>query len=251
MRAVRVEWLKMRRSTVALVATLLMAVLLPLMSLAFFTIGQQGGTGLLADKAGVFVVGDGWIGYLGVVDQIAAVAVFLGAGIVAAWVFGRESADRTFASLFALAVARRSIAAAKSLVLLSWVTLLCIVIVASAVGVGVIAGIEGEGLNSEAAKLFAVAYSGGILSITMGLAASVGRGYLPAIAAIILIVAASQMAVLFGTGGWFPFAIPGLIAVSGAEGAPELSLLQVGLVPITTVLGVLLTLRWWSRSEVQ
>lgn len=248
-----VEWLKMRRSNVTLTSTALMALLLPLMGLAFFSIGQQGGTGPLADKAGAFVVGEGWVGYLGVVDQIAAVAMFLGAGIVAAWVFGRESADRTFASLYALAVSRESIAAAKFLVLLVWVTVLCATIVVSSVGVGVLAGVSGvesATFGPELAKLFGVVFSGGLLSITMGLAASLGRGYLPAIGAIILIIAASQIAVLFGTGGWFPFAIPGLIAIAGTEGAPELSAIQLSLVPVTTVVSVLMTLRWWRRAEV-
>lgn len=251
--ALKVEWLKTRRSTVVLTATALLVLILPLMALAFFSIGQQGGTGPLADKAGAFVFGEGWVGYLGAVDQIAAVAVFLGAGIVAAWVFGRESADRTFAALFALPVSRQAIAGAKFVVLLAWVTLLCVAIVFSSLGVGLLAGVgdgEAGSLATELQKLFSVAYSSGILSITMGLVASFGRGYLPAVGAIVLIIAASQVAVLFGTGGWFPFAIPGLMAISGTQGAPDLSAIQVGLVPITTGLGVLLTLRWWRRAEV-
>lgn len=252
-RALRVEWQKLRRSTVTITATVLMTVLLPLMGLGFYSVGQRGGTGALADKAGAFVFGDGWVGYLGAVDQIAAVAVFLGGGIVAAWVFGREHADRTFSSLFAVSVSRRSIAGAKFIVLLVWVTLLTVSIVGVSAAVGLVAGVEGavgSSLTSELLGLFAVVYTGALLSTTIGLVASVGRGYLPAIGAIVLIVAAAQVAVLFGTGEWFPFAIPGLLAVTGTEGAPALSAIQIGLVPVTAGLGVWLTLLWWHTAEV-
>jgi len=56
--------------------------------------------------------------------------------------------------------------------------------------------------------------------------------------------------VLFGTGGWFPFAVPGLAAIAGAEGAPDLTPLQVALVPALSALTTLLTIRWWTRTEV-
>lgn len=250
--AIQVEWQKMRRSTVMLTATVLMAGLLPLMGLAFYSVGQGGGAGLLADKADAFAVGEGWVGYLGAINQIAAVAVFLGAGIVAAWVFGREHADRTFASLFALPVSRRSIAGAKLIVLLGWMTALTVLIVCTSLGLGLVAGVgETTGaLTVELLKTSSVTFAAGLLSLTMALVASVGRGYLPAIGAIVLIIAAAQVTVLFGTGGWFPFAVPGLIAVSGTEGAPSLSAIQIGLVPVTTGLGAWLTLRWWQRAEV-
>jgi ABC-2 type transport system permease protein len=250
--AIRVEWQKMRRSTVVLTATILMAGLLPLMGLAFYSLGHGGGAGLVADKAAAFVVGEGWVGYFGAINQIAAVAVFLGAGIVAAWVFGREHADRTFASLFALPVSRRSVAGAKLTVLLFWVTALTVLIGFSSLGLGLAAGVGDStgGLAVELLKVLSVTYAAGLLSLTMALVASVGRGYLPAVGAIVLIIATAQVAVLFGTGGWFPFAVPGLIAVSGAEGAPSLGAIQIGLVPLTTGLGAWLTLLWWQRAEV-
>jgi ABC-2 type transport system permease protein len=251
--AIPVELQKLRRSMVTLLATASIVVLLPLMAFGFYSVALQGGTGPLAQKAGAFLDGEGWEGYLGAVDQIAAVAVFLGAGIVVAWMFGREHADRTFSSLFALPVARGSIAGAKFVVLIGWVTVLSLLLVVSAFALGFVAGVgdlREEVLVSGLVKLFAVALSGGVLSLTMGFAASIGRGYLPAVGAIIGIVAAAQISVLFGTGGWFPYAIPGLIAVSGTQGAPVLSAIQVGLVPITAAVGVWLTVHWWQQAEV-
>ena len=139
-RAVRVEWWKLKRSPVTVTATALMVILLPAMALGFYSVAQQGGTGPLAQKAGAFLIGEGWEGYLGAVDQIAAAAMFLGTGFVVAWTFGREHTDRTFPSLFALPVSRTSIAGAKFLVLAGWITLLSLLVVAVSLGIGVAAG---------------------------------------------------------------------------------------------------------------
>jgi len=251
-RAVQVEWWKLRRSPVTVTATALMVVVLPLMALGFYSVAQQGGTGPLARKAGAFLFGEGWEGYIGAVDQIAAVAIFFGAGIVVAWAFGREHADRTFPSLFALPVSRGSIAAAKFLVLAAWVTLFSLLVVVVSLGIGVAAGvgpIQTEVIGPALLRLLAISLSTGLLSFTVGLVASVGRGYLPAVGALIMVVIAAQVAVLFGMGGWFPLAVPGLIAIAGSEGAPVLSPTQIALVPIATAVGVWLTIRWWQRTE--
>lgn len=251
--ALRVEWLKLRRSRVALVATGLMGVLLPAMGLGFYKVALYGGVGSLADKAGALLTGEGWVGYLGLVDQIAAVAVFLGAGVVVAWGFGREHVDRTFPSLFALTVPRGAIAGAKFIVLTIWTVALAVVIAGVAFSYGVLAGvapIEAGVIVPELIRLFAIAVGAGALSLTTSYVASVGRGYLPAIGALIVIIAVAQVAVLFGTGGWFPFAVPGLAAIAGADGAPDLTLPQIALVPALTAATTTLTIRWWTRTEV-
>jgi ABC-2 type transport system permease protein len=252
-RAVRVEWWKLRRSRVTLVATALMGVLLPAMGLGFYSVAVNGGTGSMADKAAALIVGEGWVGYLGLVDQITAVALFLGAGVVVAWVFGREHADRTFPSLFALPVSRGTTAAAKFVVLAVWLITLCIAVCAVALILGLAAGVapfEGDVVWAGLGRLLTISIGAGVLSLTMGFVASIGRGYLPAIATLILIIAAAQVAVLFGTGGWFPFAVPGLLAVAGGEGVPEISTIQLALVPALGALSVWLTIRWWRNAEV-
>ncbi len=253
MSAVRIEWWKLRRSRVALVATVLMGMLMPALGLGFYSVALNGGTGSLADKAAALLVGQGWVGYLGLVDQVAAVAVFLGAGVVVAWAFGREHVDRTFPSLFALPVSRRAIAAAKFVVLGGWVVFLAVVVCLVALTLGIAGGVEPFETDVVVAglgRLLAICIGAGLLSLTMGFVASVGRGYLPAIGAIIVLVAAAQVSVLFGTGGWFPFAVPGLMAVAGAEGVPDVNAIQLALVPALAAVGVGVTLRWWRKAEV-
>lgn len=252
-RALRVEWMKVRRAPVVLTTGVLLVVLLPALVVAFFELAQSDRPGAAALKARAIVVGDGWDAYLNLAGQLLAVGMFLGPGIVASWSFGREFADRTFPSLFALPVSRQAIAGAKFAVLFGWGLVVAVLATAVVVAAGVVAGAgslsEGE-LWSGVGRLLLASVLSTAIATTAGLAASVGRGYLPAVGAVILLVAAAQVAVLFGAGGWFPYASPGLLAVGGADGVPSVSLLQVLLVPVTVALVGWGTLRWWGRTEV-
>lgn len=250
--AVMVEWWKFKRSPVVSTATVLLVVLIPALGLGFHTVAERGGAGPLAQKAAALHVGPGWEGYLGAVDQISAAATFIGAGIVVAWVFAREHADRTFTSLFALPVSRATIAAAKFVVLLVWAVVLSVVMATVAVGLGLATSVGQHDLGVAwpvVQRLFVVTLSSSTLALPAGLVASIGRGYLPAIGAIILTVAAAQVSVLFGTGGWFPFAVPGLIAVAGIEGVPTVGPAQIALVLATVAASIWLTIAWWSTAD--
>jgi ABC-2 type transport system permease protein len=250
--ALIVEWWKLRRSRVTTTATLLIVVLLPTMGLGFYRVALSDANGVLAEKAAAFLTAEGWEGYLGLVGQIAAVAMLLGVGVVVGWVFGREHVDRTFPSLFALPVSRRSTAAAKFVVMLGWAIVLAVAVCLMTLVLGWIGtvGPMSGALLPALWRLLVVGLGAGVLAMTMGWVASIGRGYLPAIGALIVIIAAAQVAVLFGTGGWFPYAIPGLLAVSGAEAVAGLSLIQLALLPGLVLLAVWLTVRWWETAEV-
>lgn len=250
--AVQVEAWKLRRSRVTATATLLIGLLLPALGLAFYSVAISGGNGALAGKAGALLTGEGWKGYLGLVDQIAAVAFFLGAGIVVAWVFGREHVDRTFPALFARPTSLGTIAAAKFMVLAIWVAVLAGVVALIALALGLVGGVGSLDADvvTEVLGLFFICVGAGALALTVGYVASIGHGYLPAIGALIVIIAVSQVAVLFGTGAWFPYAVPGLLAVAGTEGIPEPGVAQVILVPALASFAVWLTVRWWGDAEV-
>lgn len=251
--ALRVELLKLRRSRVTLVATALMGLLLPAMGLGLYTVAASGGVGSIADKAGALLIGEGWVGYMALVHQVAAVAVFLGAGVVVAWAFGREHVDRTFPSLFALSVPRTTVAAAKFVLLTGWSVVLAVLLTVIALFLGMVGGvgpIDLDVIGTETLRLVTVTTGAAILALTMGYVASAGRGYLPAIGVLVVIIATSQIAVLFGTGGWFTFAVPGLMAIANAEGAPVLHPAQIALVPALASVMVWSTIRWWTRAEV-
>ncbi len=247
--AVRAEWLKVRRSSVGITISLLLTFALPLMGFGMYRVAERGGTSPLALKASAFLVGEGWVGYVGLVAQIVAVALFLGVGIMTSWVFGREHADRTFPALFGLPTSRPTIARAKFVVLGWWVLLIVALIVAVTALLGFVAEVGPSHFGDIAAslgKLSAIAVLAALLALPSGYVASVGRGYLPAIGALIVVIAVTQIVVLLGTGGWIPFAVPGLLAAGGDLAPTDV---QIALVPITASLGIWLTVRWWRNAE--
>lgn len=256
-RALRVELLKLRRSPVALITTALIVVLAPVLCLAFVGLAGEGGAGAAALKARAMIRGEGWDAYLGMLAQITAVAMFIGPGVVAAWAFGREHADRTFPALFALPVSRGSIATAKFVALLGFCLVLSSLVLVAAFLAGLLAQVGSllhVDLFERLWRLFVSSFLTSMISLSVGLVASIGRGYLPAIAAVILLTMAAQIAVAFGAGAWFPYAAPGLYALAGSpgagEGAFEVNAVQLALVPLTTFAAAWLTVRWWQRAEV-
>lgn len=250
--ALLVEWWKFRRSPVALVTTALLAVLLPAIGIGFYSAAQSNAVGPLAAKMSGMLIGEGWDAYLGVIAQVAAAGIFVAAGVVVTWAFAREHVDRTFPSLFALTVSRGSIATAKFLILSGWVALLSVIVPALSMAAGAIASVGplDSAILTPLARLAFVSATTGMLALTVGYAASVGRGYLPAIGVIVLLVAIAQISVLLGAGGWFPFAVPGLVAITGSEAAPTLSAGQFAMVPALIVLAVWLTVTWWRKAQV-
>jgi len=213
---------------------------------------SSGGTGPLAGKAGALIVGEGWAGFHGAVTQLAAVAVFVGSGVVVSWVFGREFADRTFPSLFALPVSRAIVAGAKFMVLTAWGIALAASLTLVWLAIGLVSGVgstDWAEIAGEAASLFLVTLGAAGLALCLAWVAGVGHGFLPPIGAMIMIVMIAQVAVLFGTGAWFPFAVPGLMAVAGSEGAPVIEPVQYALVPVTIAIAIVITIDWWRRAE--
>lgn len=252
-RAIAVESLKLRRSMVATVTAVFVVVFTPLLCIGFLAIAHSGGAGSAALKAQAMVTGEGWDGYLGVLGQVTAVAMFIGPGIVVTWSFGREHSDRTFPSLFALPVSRRSIATSKFLVLTVWGLALTVLLLAAATVAGLVAQVGPLGSIDLLPRLVRLGVAGFLtclLALTVGYVASIGRGYLPAFAALILLTMITQIAVLLGTGGWFPYAAPGLYALAGTDGIPEISPLQLAAVPVTVAIVAWLTVQWWQHAEV-
>lgn len=250
--AIFVEWLKLRRSRVTLTVTLLAVFVMPLLGFGFVRLAETGGNGAIGAKLEGLVVGTGWDAYFGVEGQMLAVSQFLAAGFLTVWCFGREFTDRTIESLFALPVSRKAIAWAKFAALAGWATAICVAAVAAVGVVGFLAGLEqpSGGVFAGLAKLLAVELLVSMLAMTVALAASIGRGYLPGFGAIIGLVAVSQVAVLFGSGGWFPYATPALWSVSWQDAAISVFPAQFVLVLVTGITGMWLTVKWWTRFEI-
>ncbi len=250
--ALSVEFLKLRRSPVALVAGLLIVFLVPVMCFGLVSVVEGSGAGLLAEKVRALVIGSGWSAFGGLLDQLAASALFVGVSVVVVWCFGREFSDRTVGSLFALPVSRAGVAAAKLIVVIGWSIFVSAMMVVFAAGLGAVGGIGP--LNStardELASVLVVAILTSLLASTLALPASIGRGYLPAIGVMVMILMTAQFAVLFEAGAWYPYAAPGLWAVAGDQGDSAVTAAQLTTAPVLAGVVGALTVRWWQQFEL-
>jgi ABC-2 type transport system permease protein len=251
--AIGIEVLKLRRSGLARVTTLVLVLGCPLAAAGFLRLGREVPGSPLAEKVGALMPADGWPGYLAVVGEILTVAVLLGGGIAMSWTFGREFVDRTVYGLFATAVPRWQTAGAKIAAVLAWLLLAVLAAVAVAVLAGLLLGmgappVETWGAAGRAATAAALC---ALMTTPLGWAASALRGYLPAVGALIALVVVTEIGTALGAGAWFPYAAPGLwLGMGGAAAAAEVSGAQLALAAPVGALGAAGTLLWWRAAEV-
>lgn len=250
--AVGVEWTKFRRSTVGVVTTALLVLGTAAVSAGSFA--SVGGDGVLAAKAGVLAQQDGWPGLLGVASQVMAVGGLLGFGVLTGWLHGREFTDGTAAGLFARPVSLASVAAAKLTIYVVWALAVAVLVVGGMLAVGAVlaaagdAAFAGTAVAAPAGKLFVITVLTALLAVPCGLVATLARGYLAAVAAAVTVVVVSQVAVMLGAGGWFPFVAPGLWA-SGLPGA-AVSAAQLALSIPVGLGAAALTVGAWRRLSL-
>src|SRR5215213_10678109 len=140
--ALKVEWLKLRRSRISLITAVLVGIGVPALTAGFLAAATRGPADTpLAIKVNAMLVGEGWTAYLGMLAQILSVMSFLGVGFVVAWCFGREFTDHTITGLYALPTSLATIAAAKYVVLLAWSLALSLITLAAAFALAPFAGL--------------------------------------------------------------------------------------------------------------
>ena len=252
--AIRVEWLKLRRSRLSQLTSALIGIGVPALTAGFLAVATRGPADTpLAIKVNAMIVGEGWPAYLGMLAQILSVMSFLGVGFVVAWCFGREFTDHTIIGLYALPTSLATIAAAKYTVLLAWSIALSLVTLAAAFALGPLAGLPAPSADAlePAAKVLAVGVNGALLACPLAFIASAARGYLPAVAGLILIVLITQILTVIGVGAWVPYAATSLWAgMGGPAAAAVIAPRHLALIPLTAAAGVASTLWWWRRMQV-
>lgn len=250
--AYAVEALKLRRSRVVAVATVALLLVPALLARAFLFAGERGGADPMNAKASLLLPGVGWAGYLGGLIQIYATAGVIGSGIVVGWCFGREYADRTVVSLYASATPRTSVAWAKLVLLAAWSVAVGIGVAATAALIGIASGlgppdaIDGRVLG----RIAALAVLSGLLALPVALPASIGRGYLPAVGGLMVLVVAAQVAMVAGAGTWWPWSVAAVWAMGTDAGMEPVAPVWLTVVPLVTALGAAATVAWWRRAEV-
>lgn len=252
--ALAVEVLKLRRSTVARIATALLVLLVPLGSIGMVTLARSPrAVGPTAAKLADYATGDLATTHLLVCAQVLSVAALAAGGFFVAWSFGRELERGTAGALFGLAVPRGTIALAKCLVALAWAAA-CVVltVVVTVAASAVVTAVPGEGFGPEAwagARDAVVAgFLGGGLALPFAWVATVTRSQLGTVGALVGVVALTQIVVLLGGGAWFPYAAPSLwTGMGGADAAAAVGLPHLLLAAAVAPLAVTVVVEAWRR----
>ena len=250
--AYAVEVLKLRRSRVVAVATVALLLVPALLARAFLIAAERGGVDPVSAKASLLLPGVGWAGYLGGLIQIYATAGVVGSGIVVGWCFGREYADRTIVSLYASATPRTAVAWAKLVLLAAWSVAVGVGVAAAAwlIGIGSGLGLPDAAAGQVLGRLAALAVLTGLLALPIALPASIGRGYLPAVGGLMVLVVVAQVAMVAGAGTWWPWTVPAVWAMGTDAGMEPVAAVRLTVVPLIAFLGASATVAWWRRTEV-
>ncbi|MBL8991762.1 MAG: ABC transporter permease [Spirochaetia bacterium] len=208
--------------------------------------------GLISTKAQLMAGKADWATYFNFLAQATAVGGGILFAVFTAWVFGREFSDRTAKELLALPTSREAIIAAKFIVVLLWTFFLVLLCFGIGLIVGkmvVIPGWSFELLRGAAWDILGSGFLTILLLPPVAFIASVGRGYLPSFAWMILTVVLAQIAALTGWGEWFPWSVPALF--SGAAG-PRVEFLGAHsfvIVILASLIGLLATFYWWRYAD--
>ncbi|HEY7722813.1 MAG TPA: ABC transporter permease [Pedococcus sp.] len=253
--ALRAESLKALRSRLPWVTV--GAITLAALVSAFFMFVLQNperarSMGLLGDKAQLGSATADWAGYLSLAAQVVAVGGLIVFGIIDIWLFGREFAEHTAKDLLALPTSRTAIVVAKHVVGLVWCLALTVLLLGLVLALGAALGLPGwsgrTALTGAGVLLLAGALTSALVSV-YGLAASAGRGYLPAVGVLFLTVLVAQVVAVIGYGAWFPWSVPSLIAGAGGPEQPQPGAVGVLMVVVVAVGAGGATAVWWERAD--
>jgi len=253
--ALWVETLKARRSPVSILSVAGFSIL-PATAGLFMVIlknpDQARALGIIGLKARLAAATADWPTFYLMLTQGAAIGGAIILAIVTAWVFGREFANRTAKEWLALPTPRALIIVAKLALLAIWALALMLSVFVEALVVGTLVDIPGATVGLHTATfvtLLGICLLDYLLMPFVALAASLGRGYLPAVGWAILTTVFAQIAVVLGRGDWFPWSVPPLF--SGMAGPPseQLGTYSYIVVFVTFILGAALTLVWWRTAD--
>lgn len=204
--------------------------------------------GLIGAKANLTTYASAsWSTYLPLTSEIVAAGGFVLYVLAASWVFGREFADGTVKDLLAVPIPRRSILAAKFILLAIWSAGLTILMECASLALGGLLRLPGGSARIFLGN-FGIAAVTGLMVIAVGLpfawVASLGRGYLLPVGMAILTAAATNLIAVIGMGPYFPWAIPGLYS-QGQVQTPASFVVII----LTGLVGVAITYRWWMTAD--
>jgi ABC-2 type transport system permease protein len=251
--AVRVEWLKLRRSRLPLATLAAFTFAAGIGALFMYVIADSGRAreaGLLGEKAQLSQLTADWNGLLTFLGQVVAVGGLLVFAFVASWMFGREHADDALRYLLALPVPRTTIAVAKLIVTAGW----CAVLTAWLLGAGLVLGtmlsLPGGNTDVVLSGIGRAATAAGLMVLAIApvpFAACAGRGYLVPLSGALAALVLAQVAAVLGAGGVVPWSIPAVAA--GLVPGTDVGATGWLIAGLTGIGGVTATIGWWRSGD--
>jgi ABC-2 type transport system permease protein len=208
--------------------------------------------GLLGAKAQLTAGTADWPTFLNLMGQAATVGGAILFAFLAAWVVGREFADRTLRGLLANPTPRRTIVVAKAVVIASWCLAVSAWVLALGLGIGAVVGLPDWSAANALGTLASIILA---MILTIGLQvwamffAGVGRGYIAPLAWAVAMVATSQVLAVLGWGSWFPWSVPAILAGAGGAQVEPVTVGAIALVIVVALGGLVATVMWWERAD--
>jgi ABC-2 type transport system permease protein len=254
-----VEFQKVRRSK-TLWITALAFLLVTIVSGLFMFILQDPERarrfGLVGAKAQIFGGSADWPSLFNLTLLMVSVGGLIIFGFIFIWIFGREFTDKTVYDMLSLPTSRVTIVMAKLITAAYWSLALILMVFVLTLGVGAILQLSRWSAATVLNGLQLVLITGlltMVLSITFSLAASITRGYLPAVGCLFLALVLDQIISQLGYGEYFPWAIPmyygGAAEALTGKTATPLGLASYILVAIVSILSLVITGVWWRNAD--
>ena len=248
------EVMKLRRSRIFWI-TIIFFAFIPLMMGLMMFVALHPET---AEKMGMFgskaslVSKNNWSGYYGLLVQSGASISLIGFGFISSWVFGREYNDRTIKDILALPVSRSSIVISKFIVILLWCMLLSLVQFLVAMLIGQIIGIpewSSVDFYDFIDRYFICSFLTALICSPVAFMACYSRGVIAPVGFVIVTLILSQLLGVVGLAPYFPWATPGLYAVSNGTTAFRLTGISYLIFSITWLAGLIGTISWWRFAD--
>jgi ABC-2 type transport system permease protein len=254
--AIQAEFLKNRHSRIIWI-TFLAFSLAPLFGGTFMFLmkgnGYDGLSGAFKSKAVLLSFEANWSSYLGLLSQAVGVGGVLIFGFVASWLFGREYSDGTAKDLLSLPISRTKILNAKFIYYVFW----CFALVISNLLLGLFIGFilnlpgwSGQIYTGNMGVYFITTILIILLNTPIAFFAIAGKGYLPPLGIVAILLVLAQIIGAMGFGNYFPWAVPGLYSGSGgAEMRSDLNSISYLILIATSIVGYFGTVLWWKYAD--
>ncbi len=246
-----VETLKTRKSRIFWITIIFFTFVASMMGLLMFVQKYpevSGKMGMIADKAALTKIGDSnWQNYFMQLLQGIAGVGLIGVGFVVSWVFGREYSDRTIKDILALPISRTNIILSKFIVIVIWSLILALTYLLTGLLIGWLLDLSdwSSAILGQFLWRYSVTTVLTILLITpVSFFASYSKGIILPIGLAVLTLILANFTGMVGLGPYFPWAIPGIYAVTGG-----VQLISYIIIVTTFIVGYIATFLWWNKAD--